>query len=106
MLFQMQNKSFPFDEWIVLCTTLNINNCSKVGGNFEGILGNPGETPHIGCRKLQEKVGRPAKCVGFVTQIVCFYREGSLSRERQSYYKECCITDRFQCKNTLARSTT
>ena len=53
MVFQMQKKSFPFDEWIVLYTTLNINICSKVGGNFEGILGNPGEIPHIGCRILR-----------------------------------------------------
>ena len=51
----MQKKSFPFDKWIVLYTTLNINICSKVGGNFEGILGNPGEIPHIGCRILGSK---------------------------------------------------
>ena len=28
--------------------TLNMDSCSKFGGNLEGIWGNPGEIPHIG----------------------------------------------------------
>ena len=35
--------------------TLNIHICSKVGGNFEGILGNPGEISHIGLESLGSK---------------------------------------------------
>ena len=50
MLFQMQETSFRFNKWIVLCTTLNTHIYSTVGGNFEGIWGNPGGMTHIGCR--------------------------------------------------------
>ena len=52
MLFLIQKKSFCFDRWTVLCNTWNLNICSKVGGNFEGFLGNPREIPHIGCKIL------------------------------------------------------
>ena len=52
----MQRKLFHFDKMhIVLCKTLNWNISSKVGGNFGGILGNPGEIPHIGCKILGSK---------------------------------------------------
>ena len=52
MLFLMQKKSFRFDRWTDLCDTLNLNICSKVAGNFEGIRGNPEEIPHIGYQIL------------------------------------------------------
>ena len=32
----------------MMCKTLNLNICSNVQGNFEGILGSPGKIPHIG----------------------------------------------------------
>ena len=48
MLLQMQKKSFRFDKQVVLGVTLNLNVCSNVLGNFEGICGNPGEIRHIG----------------------------------------------------------
>ena len=55
MLFQLQEKSFCFDKWIVLCKTLNKYICSTVGGNFEGILGNPGKYHILDVEPLESK---------------------------------------------------
>ena len=48
----MQKKSFRFDKKICVGKTLNVDICSKIWGNFEGIWGNPGEIPHNGCKTL------------------------------------------------------
>ena len=48
MLFQMQKRLLRFDKKVILGKTLNLNICSNVCVNFERILGNPGEIPHIG----------------------------------------------------------
>ena len=48
----MQKKSFRFDKKVCIGRNLNLGICSKFGGNFEGILGNPGEIPHIGWKTL------------------------------------------------------
>ena len=48
MLLQMQKKSFRFDKQVVLGEVLNLNVCSNVLGNFEGICGHSGEIWHIG----------------------------------------------------------
>ena len=45
---QMQKKSFRFDKKVCVGENFNLGICSKFGGNFEGILGNPGKIPHIG----------------------------------------------------------
>ena len=45
-------KSFRFDKKVCVNNTLNVDICSKFGGNFEEILGNPGEIPHIGWKTL------------------------------------------------------
>ena len=37
MLFRIQNKSFHFDKRLGLVKAFNLNICSKVSGNFEGI---------------------------------------------------------------------
>ena len=50
MLLKIQKKLFRFDKYVGLGTTLTLKVCSKGQGNFEGILGNPGEIRHIGCR--------------------------------------------------------
>ena len=48
----MQKKSFRFDKKVCVGKNLNLGICSKFWGNFEGILGNPGEIPHIGWKTL------------------------------------------------------
>ena len=48
----MQKKSFRFGKKVCIGSTLNLGICSKFWGNFEGILGNPGEIPHIGRKTL------------------------------------------------------
>ena len=48
----MQKKSFRFDKKVCVGNTLNLGICSKSGGNFEGILGNPREIPHFGWKNL------------------------------------------------------
>ena len=48
----MQNKSFRFGKKVGIGSTLNLGICSKFWGNFEGILGIPGEIPHIGRKTL------------------------------------------------------
>ena len=48
----MQKKSFRFDKQVCVGKPLNLGICSKSLGNFEGILGNPGEIPHIGWKTL------------------------------------------------------
>ena len=48
----MQKKSFRFGKKVCIGSTLNLGICSKCWGNFEGILGNPGEIPHIGRKTL------------------------------------------------------
>ena len=47
ILHQMQNNSFRFEKKVCAGDTLNLVICSKFGGNFEEIWGNPGEIPHI-----------------------------------------------------------
>ena len=48
----MQKKSFRFVKKVCVGKNLNLGICSEFGGNFEGILGNPGEIPHIGWKTL------------------------------------------------------
>ena len=48
----MQKKSFRFDKKVCVGNTLSLDTSSKFLGNFEGILGNPGEIPHIGRKTL------------------------------------------------------
>ena len=48
----MQKKSFRFGKKVCIGSTLNVGICSIFWGNFEGILGNPGEIPHIGRKTL------------------------------------------------------
>ena len=48
----MQEKSFRFGKKVFVGSTLNLGICSIFWGNFEGILGNPGEIPHIGRNTL------------------------------------------------------
>ena len=48
----MQKKSFRFDKKECVGNTLSLDTSSKFLGNFEGILGNPGEIPHIGRKAL------------------------------------------------------
>ena len=48
----MQKKSFRFVKKVCVGSTLNLDICSIFWGNFEGILGNPGEIPHIGRKTL------------------------------------------------------
>ena len=48
----MKKKSFRFDKKVCVGNTLNLGICSKFLGNFEGILGNPGEIPHVGWKTL------------------------------------------------------
>ena len=48
----MQKKSFRFDKKVCVGKNLNLGICSKFEGNFEGILRNPGEIPHIGWKTL------------------------------------------------------
>ena len=49
----MQKKSFRFDKKVCVGKNMNLGICSKFGGgNFEGILGNPGEIPHIGWKTV------------------------------------------------------
>ena len=56
----MQKISFRFDKEVCVGKNLNLGICSKFGGNFEGILGNPGEIPHIGWKTLGVyRVNRP-----------------------------------------------
>ena len=50
MIFHVQQKLFIFNKKVLLGKILNVNFCSKVGGNFEGIWGSPGEIPHIGLK--------------------------------------------------------
>ena len=45
-------KSFLFDKKVCVGNTLSLDTSSKFLGNFEGILGNPGEIPHIGRKTL------------------------------------------------------
>ena len=48
----MQKKLFRFDKKVCVGNTLSLDTSSKFLGNFEGILGNPGEIPHIGRKTL------------------------------------------------------
>ena len=48
----MQKNSFRFGKKVCIGSTLKLGICSKCWGNFEGILGNPGEIPHIGRKTL------------------------------------------------------
>ena len=59
----MQKKSFRFDKKVCVGKNLNLGICSKFGGNFEGILGNPGEIPHIGWNTLGVYRAKPNSCI-------------------------------------------
>ena len=48
----MQKKSFRFDKKVCVGNALSLDTSSKLLGNFEGILGNPGEISHIGRKTL------------------------------------------------------
>ena len=48
----MQEISFRFGKKVCVGSTLNLGICSLFWGNFEGILGNPGEIPDIGRKTL------------------------------------------------------
>ena len=50
ILFRVQKKLICFDKKLVSRNTLTLKISSNVWGNFEGILGNPGEVPHAECR--------------------------------------------------------
>ena len=66
----MQKKSFRFGKKVCVGSTLNLSICSIFWGNFEGILGNPGEIPHIGRKTLgvyRLKVGNKTNNILFNT---------------------------------------
>ena len=48
----MQKKSIRFVKKVCVGSTLNLGICSIFWGSFEGILGNPGEIPHIGGKTI------------------------------------------------------
>ena len=50
MLFKVQKKLICFDKKLVRRNTLTLKISLNVWGNFEGILGNPGEIPRAGYR--------------------------------------------------------
>ena len=50
MLFKVQKKLICFDKKLVRRNPFTLKIRSNVWENFEGILGNPGEIPHAGCR--------------------------------------------------------
>ena len=50
MLFKVQNKLICFDKKLVHRNTLTLKISLNVWGNFEGILGNPGEIACAGYR--------------------------------------------------------
>ena len=62
----MQKKSFRFDKKVCVGKNLNLGICSKFGGNFEGILGNPGEIPHIGWNTLGVYTVKTGVKLGFL----------------------------------------
>ena len=45
----MQKKLFHHGKQVCVSRTWNLDTSAKFWGNFEGILGNPGEMPHIQC---------------------------------------------------------
>ena len=47
---KVQKKLICFDKKLVRRNTLTLKISPNVWGNFEGILGNPGEIPHDGYR--------------------------------------------------------
>ena len=47
MPVQIQKKSFRFDKKVCVGRAFDLDIRFKFWGNFEGILGNPGEIPHI-----------------------------------------------------------
>ena len=52
MKFHIEYKRNSFGKKVCLGSTMNLGICSKFWANFEGILGNPGEIPHIGRKTL------------------------------------------------------
>ena len=50
---ECKRNRFVFGKKVCGRSTLNLGICSKFWGNFEGILGNPGEIPHIGGKTLE-----------------------------------------------------
>ena len=52
MQFHIECKRNRFGKKVCVGSTLNLGICSIFWGNFEEILGNPGEIPHIGRKTL------------------------------------------------------
>ena len=73
---KMQKKIFHFDKYMCVGKTLNLDSCSKFGGNLKGIWESPGEIPHIGWKT--PRVYRVNQVL-FLTRFLAFFKLKSLS---------------------------
>ena len=72
VLFKVQQELIRFDKKLVRGNNFTLKISSNVWGNSGGILGNPGEIPHAGCRVRGSK-GKKMHVINRDPPIISLY---------------------------------